>query len=109
MNTFKGTPGEWTINSVETAFCDIGVKSPLIKDGKVVPGFTFKRVARCDHLSDWGVESEANGKLIAASKQMMEALQECVLLYGSAGWSNLTEAEKSLLEKMEAALSAALD
>jgi len=78
MENFKGTKGNWKINGLETLYWDIGVESPLIKDGKLVKGFNFKTIARanCDFKDDSipYKEAEANAKLIAAAPEMLEML-----------------------------------
>jgi len=67
METLKITKGELIINPVETLYFDLGIKSPLIKNGERKKGFNFKTVARVHHyFSDDGIsllECENNAKL----------------------------------------------
>lgn len=106
MNTFKGTPGEWELQDnafiTEDGSYSGTLDIVLLKDeprrlwiadvkpygGNGFPGYE---------------QAKANAKLLCASKQMMEALQAFV------DWSNKTCEGMHLLNKAEAALSAALD
>jgi hypothetical protein len=78
---FKGTPGKWEPNPVETYHNDIGVLSPLIKDDVTMPyGFNFTGVCRLEPKwkEDKSYNKEevlANEKITTASKKMAIALQ----------------------------------
>lgn len=97
MNTFKGTPGPWKFEQYRS----------IIQQGAIFNDKNSK-VADIPRIIQGGCpESEANGKLIAASKQMMEALQELVSAADLALGS--TTYDEPWLFKAKAALSAALD
>lgn len=74
MEDNKHTKGEWKINPVETAHTDIGIMSPLIKDGEEIKyGFHFERICRVEGNFDY-LEAEANGKFICKAVNKYDKL-----------------------------------
>jgi hypothetical protein len=100
MKEFKGTPGQFKYSESPTRATDNS--NPLkpvyfhnVKCGQYV-------IAKC--LSIRKSEVEANAKLFAAAKQMLEALQGMVEVFGGDG-----DTDQPTILKANAALSAALD
>jgi hypothetical protein len=116
MNTFKGTPGEWTISG---RF----VQAPNKNGGMLQLGQSFvMELPRHENKFTEDVEGLANAKLFAASKRIGEALQGIVTHAEKEGLFDEWEKEcdgaidvgkshtlKELLFEAKAALSAALD
>lgn len=74
----KRTKGEWKINPVETLHSDIGIISPLIKEGKEMKyGFHFERIARIEGNFEYE-EAEANAACICLAVNNHERLVEAI-------------------------------
>jgi hypothetical protein len=92
MNTFKGTPGEWR------TFTDDANQPCVVANDRALAFLPPKHP-----------DTEANLKLLAASKQMMEALQAILAREEVKRNLGIPQIEKKLFDNAKAALSAALD
>ena len=89
MNTFKGTPGEWR------TFTDDANQPCVVANDRALAFLPPKHP-----------DMEANLKLLAASKQMMEALQA---ISGAEAWITDPKVKGLWNKYVYPALSAALD
>ncbi len=98
MKEFKGINGQFSIGDIEGG--DIELHADLDGDKS---GIWVATIVGCQTTI---TETKAHAKLFCASKQMLEALQEIM-----DHWQNAADWGPSdkLIDKAEAALSAALD
>lgn len=104
MKEFKGTPGPWKFNRHDKYFHHFGD----IEGSYGIGDKGIENIRTIAVLTNYAGEDEsnANAKLFAASKQMLEALQEMVKQFGHLNTNN---ANSRAIEHSIAALSAALD
>lgn len=97
MKEFQGTPGPWRVSEKRGDLIDIRHNSNGI-------GAISLNLAHVVARQSWLKEAEANAKLIAASPELLEALQETIHEVGY--W--LSTQKPELKEKIESAINKAL-
>lgn len=76
MSEFKGTPGEWNLELYSGGAFEISV-------GKPIDGMMLLLASRGGHARRIE-EMHANARLLAASKDLLEALQSVVMYFWTA-------------------------
>lgn len=102
MKNFKGTPGPWRVSEKRGDMIDIRHNDNGI-------GAISLNLAHVVARQSWLKEAEANAKLIAASPDILSALQHLVEVYDSEDGKQWTTAsKKAAIAEARAAIDKAL-
>lgn len=96
MKEFKGTKGPWRVSEKRGDMIDI-------RHGDNSIGAMSLNLARVTARQCWASEAEANAKLIAASPDLLEALQEVLYELSTA-----REVHDGTIRQADAAIAKAL-
>lgn len=102
MKEFKGTPGPWRVSEKRGDMIDIRHSDNGI-------GSISLNLAHVAARQSWLMEAEANAKLIAASPDLLSALQHLVEVYDSEdGKQWTTTSKRAAIDEARAAIDKAL-
>ena len=102
MKEFKGTPGPWRVSEKRGDMIDI-------RHENNEPGAMSLNLAHVVARQSWLKEAESNALLIAASPDLLSAIQHLVELYDSEdGKQWTTTSKKAAIAEARAAIDKAL-